>query len=178
MMIRNEVQGVFAYQNPVFKDDRGWFQELNRTIMDASPFVQTNSSWSQFGVLRGMHLQKKNPQGKLIHCLKGTIWDAWIDLRPDSPTFKKWGAMQIQAETGESVYLPPGLAHGFFVMSQFALVVYQCTTHHDKESDGGVYWRDPEINIEWPFNTGLTPVMSDKDRQLPSVEEYAKSLES
>lgn len=178
MIIKNDVDGVLVHQNPVFKDERGWFQELEKTAWGCPDFKQTNSSWSQFGVLRGLHLQKNNPQGKLVHCLKGTIYDVWIDLRPHSPTFKSWGAMQIQAEIGESVYLPPGLAHGFFVMSKFALVVYQCTTHYDKESDGGVYWRDPEINIEWPFSPGLTPILSDKDRKLPPVSEYLKGLES
>ena len=176
MMIHNDVKDVVIHHAPVYKDDRGWFQELSKETTPT--FVQSNASWSQFGVLRGLHIQKNHPQGKLIHCLKGTVYDVWLDLRPTSTSFKKWGAFQLQAETGTSIYLPPGLAHGFFTMSQFALIVYQCTTQYDKESDGGIYWNDPDLNIDWPFTRGLTPLLSDKDRQLSSMEEYLLGIES
>jgi dTDP-4-dehydrorhamnose 3,5-epimerase len=178
MMIRNEVPDVRIFTVPVHRDDRGYFQELDKTPPEVNPFVQTNCSWSQFGVLRGLHLQRKDPQGKRIHCLRGTIYDVWVDLRPGSKSFMKWGAFQLQAESGQSIYLPPGLAHGFFTMSKFALVMYQCTTLWDKESDGGVYWNDPEIGIEWPFDDGMYPILSDKDRQLPPISIYLKELES
>ncbi len=135
MLIHNEISDIQIKTVKVHRDDRGWFQELDKTPPGVIPFKQTNSSWSQFGVLRGLHIQRNNPQGKLIHCLKGTIYDVWVDLRRDSPSFKKWGAYQLQAESGTSIYIPPGLAHGFFTMSDFALVVYQCTTLYDKESD-------------------------------------------
>lgn len=177
MMIHNDVKDVEIRYSPVHKDDRGYFQELWKG--DRAPtFLQDNVSFSQFGVLRGLHIQRNYPQGKLIHCLKGTIFDVWVDLRKESPSFKKWGAFQLQAERGESIYIPPGLAHGFFTMSQFAMVFYKCTTLYDKESDGGVYWNDPELNIEWPFTAGLTPILSDKDRQLPPISKYLEELES
>lgn len=180
----SEVQGVKLIRQKAHSDDRGTFMELhNRKLFEELglpfDFPQSNYSTSTAGVLRGMHLQKHNPQGKLLRCLSGTIFDCWVDMRPESPTFRKFGGITLKAEPNEEgfvegVYLPPGLAHGFLTLSHFASVHYLCTTLYDKESDGGVHWSS--FGVEWPMPEEFQPKVSEKDSKLPSLDEYLESL--
>lgn len=176
-----KIKGVLVIKNQVHHDDRGAFFETFNAVdfIEAglpSEWMQSNVSYSHKGILRGMHLQKNKPQGKLIRCLAGMVWDCWVDLRPDSPTKGKWESLSLGGEDAEAVYLPPGLAHGFFVNTSFALVHYMCTTLYDKESDGGVRHDDPEIGIEWPFANDFTPLVSPRDANLPTMREYLETL--
>lgn len=176
-----KIQGVKLIKSDVHQDDRGaFFESFNYSAFLENDlpgvFMQGNVSYSHKGVLRGMHIQKSNPQGKLIRCLGGVIWDCWVDLRKDSPTLGKWESVSLGGESIEAVYIPPGLAHGFFVASQFALVHYMCTTLYDKESDGGIKWDDPKVGIEWPFPNDLNPMISGKDANLPTMDEYMETL--
>lgn len=159
------------------QDNRGFFFEaFKKSTYELhglpTEWLQDNVSFSYEKVLRGMHIQKKNPQGKLVMCLAGQIFDAWVDLRPGSPTFKSFGSKVLKG--GEAMYIPPGHAHGFFVGSTYALVHYKCTTEYDKESDGGILWST--CGVEWPFPSDFIPLVSGKDWALPSVDEYLENL--
>lgn len=172
-----KVEGVRIINSSVFEDSRGFFEtafhvEQFKELGLPTEFPQDNISTSFQGALRGMHIQRENPQGKLIRCVSGVIWDVWVDLRPDSPTFKKWECLSLRSTASTSVYLPPGLAHGFFCVTPVATVHYKCTTLYDKESDGGIIWNDPETAIKWPFDSEFTPLISGKDANLPTMAEY------
>lgn len=175
-----KIDGVRIIKVPVFQDKRGYFENyymesVFKELDLPTNWVQDNISWSQFGVLRGLHMQNKNPQGKLINCVCGQVFDVWVDLRPESKTFKQWESIVLgsyMAGDAEMVYLPPGLAHGFFVQSDFAVVNYKCTTPYDKESDGGILWNS--CGIEWCFESDFTPIISDKDKKLPRIDEFLK----
>lgn len=173
------VKGVQLFHHDPHIDDRGWFMELGRTKEMAernelpTEWAQENISMSQGGVLRGLHIQRNNPQGKYISVLRGMIFDAWVDLRPDSKTFQQHGACELRV--GQSIWLPPGLAHGFFTLSETALVHYKCSTLYDPESDGGIRW--DSAGIEWPFDDGLDPILSKKDRALPTIGEWLERLD-
>lgn len=180
-VFKTKIDGVKLIKHESFQDDRGTFYESFNAAeycMQDVPvtWMQENVSYSHQGVLRGLHLQKNKPQGKLIRCLAGIIWDCWVDLRPDSPTVGKWESISLGGESIEAVYIPPGLAHGFFVPSRFALVHYMCTTLYDKESDAGIKWDDPKVGIEWPFPSDFDPLVSGKDANLPTMDEYLESL--
>lgn len=180
-LVSTKIPGVKIIQNKPFVDNRGELQlhynkeEFERAGLPTD-FVQQNVSQSFYGVLRGLHIQANNPQGKLIKCIAGTIQDVWVDLRQDSPTFKKWESTQLSMERHEALYLPPGLAHGFLCLTNFCYVHYSCTTPYDKESDGGVRWDDPKIGIIWDFESGFTPVVSPKDQALPRLDDYLSQL--
>lgn len=176
-----KIEGVRIIKSDHFIDDRGaFFESYNIDEFSAhglpNQWSQENVSYSHKGVLRGLHIQKNNPQGKLIRCLGGIIWDCWVDLRVDSPTKGKWESISLGGQNIEAVYIPPGLAHGFFVPSSFALVHYMCTTVYDKESDGGIRWDDSDVSIEWPFPKDFIPLLSPKDANLPTLDEYMESL--
>lgn len=176
-----QIEGVKIVKSEVHQDHRGAFYEAFnaeqfKTLGLPSMYAQQNVSYSLQGVLRGIHMQKNNPQGKLIRCIGGVIWDVWVDLRKDSKTFGKWGSLSLGGKDVEAVYIPPGLAHGFFVVSSFAIVHYSCTTLYDKESDGGIRWDDDKVSIEWPFPSDVEPLVSPKDMNLPPFDEYIESL--
>lgn len=182
----SKITGVILIKTPRFEDDRGYFEvaadDSLLKMIQIEQFVQDNVSMSFQGVLRGMHIQRENPQGKLVRCLHGAIWDCWVDLRPESRTFKKWECLTLtsredqQEMRPDAVYLPPGLAHGFLSLSPTAVVHYKCTTPYHKESDGGIFWRDKDLGIEWPFPEDFTPTISAKDANLPSLGEYLKQM--
>ncbi len=176
------IEGVRIIQKPLFRDNRGTFQEVfNRRDFEAAglptEFPQDNVSESYGGVLRGLHIQRENPQGKLVRCLYGQLWDVWVDLRQGSPTLGHWECITLGAhpETAEAVYIPPGLAHGFLCLTDVAILHYKCTTLYDKASDGGVHWNCPEIGIDWPDLGGL-PTVSAKDQSLPRLSAYLEQL--
>lgn len=173
------IDGAFAYIGNRHTDKRGYFEErwnleeFRHGGKDIQ-FVQSNLSVSFAGVLRGLHVQLNNPQGKLISVLHGQIYDVIYDLRKDSPTFKRWCSFKLHAEANISIYIPPGCAHGFFAMNSVNYVQYLCTTPYDKSSDSGVRWNDPELNLEWPFMSDFTPNVSLKDMELPTLSEFLK----
>ena len=154
----------------VFKDERGFFLETYKKseFIKAGikeDFVQDNRSYSQRNVLRGLHFQKSpKAQGKLVQCLRGHIFDAAVDMRPNSPTFKNWVVAELNEENRAMLYVPAGFAHGFLVLSDWADVVYKCTAEYSPKHECGLIWNDPDINIEWPVES---PLLADKDKKLP-----------
>lgn len=170
------VDGCLSLEFKDFKDSRGIFSEAYQhdNFKEAglpTDWYQDNVSISGIGVLRGLHLQRVRPQGKLLRCFRGMIYDVCLDLRENSPTFKKWHCEVIYGNKG--LYLPPGTAHGFLALSHQSVVYYKCTSLYDAGSDGGVNAFDPEIGIDWAreFHLGQM-IRSEKDDKLPSVKEW------
>jgi len=165
--------GVVLIETAAYCDDRGYFLETwnQSRYADAGlsvDFAQDNLSYSRKGVIRGLHLQEPHPQGKLIHVLQGTIFDVAVDVRVGSPTFLQWVGVTLSAENRRQVFVPPGFAHGFSVMSDDALVVYKCTEVYRPLCELSVLWNDPKLAIRWPI---AEPILSDKDRAAPRIEE-------
>ncbi|MEM0963580.1 MAG: dTDP-4-dehydrorhamnose 3,5-epimerase [Bacteroidota bacterium] len=167
--------GVLLIDPRVFGDERGFFLEryhagrYAEAGIDAA-FVQDNHSRSRRGTLRGLHFQKRHPQGKLVECVAGHIWDAVVDLRRGSPTFGTWEGFDLDADGHRQLWVPPGFAHGFCVLSETADVLYKCTDVYHPEDEGGLAWDDPTIGIEWPV---ATPLLSEKDRGYKPFAEMA-----
>lgn len=167
------LSGVLVLEPRIFKDDRGYFVEtfqLQR-YKDAGitlPFVQDNASHSVKGTLRGMHFQEPNPQGKLVACLRGVIWDAVVDIRKGSPTFGKWFGVELSSETGRQIWVPPGFAHGFCVLSDRADVLYKCTDYYAPGAERSIVWNDPDVGIDWPVEA---PLLSPKDATAPRLKD-------
>lgn len=175
-----QIQDAFVMLGERHEDKRGWFEErfnFDKLMTKGLPimFKQSNMSVSYEGTLRGLHLQKNNPQGKLVFATFGRIFDVMVDLREDSSTFKKWFSLPLSGTENISMYVPPGCAHGFYVQSSAAVVQYFCTTTYDKESDGGIYWADKELDITWPFDADFQPLVSAKDNGLPTMDQYLAS---
>ena len=163
--------GVLILEPPVFKDDRGFFLETYHRDKYAAAglsatFVQDNHSKSVYGTLRGLHAQWRKPQGKLVRCLAGAIWDVAVDIRTDSPTRGQWVGYDITAENFRQIYVPPGFLHAFVVTSETAEVEYKCTDVYDPGYELGVLWNDPDIGIEWPV---AEPVLSANDAAAPKL---------
>lgn len=159
--------GVVHVELDVFKDPRGYFLETYQQIKYAQggilgPFVQDNISKSSRNTLRGLHLQLTHQQGKLVHVVSGEIWDVAVDLRPDSPTYKKWFGVTLSDQKPCQLYVPVGFAHGFCVLSETAEVLYKCTDYYDPSHEVHVSWDDPDIGISWPVKD---PVLSDRDKR-------------
>lgn len=147
--------GVLVLEPKVFRDERGFFVEMfsTRALSGSgipTEFVQDNHSRSTRGVLRGLHYQRRAPQGKLVHVARGKIFDVAVDVRIGSPTFGHWVGEVLSDENLFALWIPPGFAHGFCVMSEVADVIYKCTTLYDPADDRGVAWNDESIGIEWP----------------------------
>ncbi len=170
------IPGLLILEPQVFQDDRGYFFESFRLSdfikrgLDIS-FVQDNESKSKKGVLRGLHFQTNNPQGKLVRVIKGEVFDVAVDVRKGSPTFGQWESVLLTAENKTQFYIPPGFAHGFMVLSDEAIFSYKCTTYYDPASDNGILWNDPAINIQWPLAQIPTPSLSPKDLCLKPLKE-------
>ena len=163
--------GVLVVEPKVFRDDRGFFIETfsTRTLSGSGIpafFVQDNHSRSTRGVLRGLHYQLATPQGKLVHAARGSIFDVAVDIRVGSPTFRKWFGVELSDENLWSLWIPPGFAHGFCVLSDVADVIYKCSTLYDASDDRGVKWNDERIGIEWPVSD---PIVSEKDSRLTGL---------
>ncbi len=158
----------------VFGDQRGFFKELFKASdfeQAGLPgrFVQDNLSFSQRGVLRGLHYQRSpHAQGKLVGCLRGEIFDVAVDLRRSSPTFGRWFALHLSEDNHLFLYVPEGFAHGFQVLSKEALVFYKCTAEYAPEFEAGVIWNDPDLAIPWPIEQ---PVLSERDKNWPLLGE-------
>ena len=152
----------------VFQDDRGFFLESWNAARFAEAgldvqFKQDNHSRSVRGVLRGLHYQLRNPQGKLVRVIVGSIYDVMVDLRRGSPAFGKHVGIELSAENRAMVYVPPGFAHGFYTMSAVAEVLYKTTDFYNAEAERTLLWNDPELRIIWPVPAGQTPILSQKD---------------
>ena len=165
--------GVLVVEPRVFSDDRGFFLERYHAERYAQAgidarFVQDNHSRSAEGTLRGLHFQKRHPQGKLVEVARGRVWDVVVDLRRGSPTFGRWEGHFLSDEAHRQLYVPPGFAHGFCVLSDRADVLYKCTDVYRPDDEGGVAWDDPGLGIEWP---AASPQLSDKDRTLRPLAE-------
>ena len=166
------LSGLIILEPTIFKDERGYFYELfqkNRYIEFGMPaFVQTNVSHSKQNVLRGLHYQLPNAQGKLVSVIRGTVWDVVVDIRKKSPSFGQWFSIILSDENHTQMYIPPGFAHGFCVLSATADFYYQCTDFYSPQSEKGIAWNDTEINIQWPIQQ---PILSSKDLVYPNLRE-------
>jgi len=168
-VITTDLPGVLLIEPKVFGDHRGFFletfqQERYRRAGIALPFVQDNHSRSRRGVLRGLHFQLRHPQGKLVQVMRGAVFDVAVDIRRGSPTFGRWFGAELSDENHRQLYIPPGFAHGFCVLSETADFLYKCTDYYHPEDEDGISWQDPAIGIDWPITD---PLLSERDRNLP-----------
>jgi dTDP-4-dehydrorhamnose 3,5-epimerase len=167
------LKGVRLIVPRVFEDERGFFLEtFNAGVFEEhglpSNFMQDNHSRSTRGVLRGLHYQFPTWQGKLVRVVSGEIFDVAVDIRPESPTYAQWYGVTLSSENKHQLYIPPGYAHGFCVLSETVDVTYKCTALYNPSEDAGIRWDDPEIGIDWPIST---PVVSEKDRNAPLLRD-------
>lgn len=167
------IKGLFVIEQKVYRDQRGYFMETYHYKDFAEngidmTFVQDNQSSSVKGVIRGLHFQKKNAQGKLVRVIKGEVFDVAVDLRPDSNTYGKWHGVILSEENRKQYYIPEGFAHGFLVLSEYAEFSYKCTNYYDPADEGGLMWDDPEIGIKWPLDNIGEVILSDKDKKWPN----------
>ena len=174
--IKTEIEGVTIIEPTVFGDNRGYFMETYNynDFKEAGlsmKFVQDNQSKSKKGVLRGLHFQKKNPQGKLVRVISGEVFDVAVDIRKNSDTYGKWVGVVLSAENKKQFYVPEGFAHGFLVLSESAEFVYKCTKFYDSNDEGGIMWNDSDIAIDWPIQEGMQIILSDKDKKNPAFKE-------
>jgi dTDP-4-dehydrorhamnose 3,5-epimerase len=172
-VIRTEIPDVLLLEPRVHQDERGFFLESynRRTFNDATgldiDFVQDNQSFSVRNVLRGLHYQVRQPQGKLVHVVAGDIFDVAVDVRRSSPTFGKWVGITLTGGGHRMIWIPAGFAHGYLVLSEHAIVFYKTTDFYAPEHERTILWSDPELAIRWPL--GATPIVSDKDRRAPAL---------
>ena len=170
---KTKLSGVLIIEPSVLLDERGFFKEtfqINRyhDVGITLPFVQDNYSRSQKGVLRGLHLQKLHPQGKLISCSAGSIYDVVVDIDPKSKTFGDYVGVELSEQNHLQLWIPPGYAHGFCVLSESADLFYKCTDFYFPNDESGLIWNDPDVSIAWPIKS---PRLSEKDKLLPSLSE-------
>ena len=173
-VVPTKLKDCVVIEPKVFGDERGFFLEtfqLSRYEEEAGialPFVQDNHSRSSKGVLRGLHFQKKKPQGKLVRVVKGEVYDVAVDIRADSNTFGQWEGVILSEENKKQFWVPPGFAHGFVVLSDVADFEYKCTDYYDPSDEGSILWSDPELNIDWPI---ASPLLSEKDSSAPCLKD-------
>lgn len=172
-VIETKLPGVLIIEPKVFGDHRGFFMETfqverYREVGIGLPFVQDNHSRSRQGVLRGLHFQRTRPQGKLVSVARGAIFDVAVDINPASPTCGQYVGVELNDENHRQLWIPPGYAHGFCVLSEVADCFYKCTDFYFPDDEGGVLWNDPAVNIPWPV---ASPQLSDKDSKNPTLEE-------
>lgn len=168
------IEGLLLIEPAVWRDERGYFFESYhakrfKELGVTDNFVQDNQSLSQKGTLRGLHFQAPPyQQGKLVRVIRGSVWDVAVDIRKDSPTYGKYFGVELSGENNRVFWIPPGFAHGFLTLEDNTIFVYKCTGYYNKESEGGLVWNDPEVNIQWNTNT---PLVSAKDAVLPFLNE-------
>ena len=180
-----KLKGVTIIEPQVFGDERGFFLESYqkaRYIEAGIPleFVQDNHSRSSKGVLRGLHFQKTKPQGKLVRVTDGLVLDVAADINPQSPTFGQHIAVELSGLNHKQLYVPPGYAHGFVVLSDTADFQYKCTDYYDPSDEGGIIWNDPTLDINWQLDVlgGSELKLSDKDKFNQTVVEYSAALKA
>lgn len=161
-----KLEGCVIIEPVIHGDERGFFLESFNVARYADlvgvrvPFVQDNHSRSSKGVLRGLHYQRKKPQGKLVRVVSGAVFDVAVDLRKDSETFGQWESVILSESNQKQLWVPPGFAHGFYVLSETADFEYKCTEYYNPNDEGCLIWNDPELGINWPSDN---PVLSEKD---------------
>jgi dTDP-4-dehydrorhamnose 3,5-epimerase len=160
----------------IFSDDRGFFMETYNSkkyleIGVGLGFVQDNFSYSYKNVLRGLHLQINEPQGKLVSVYHGEVYDVVVDLREDSPSFKKWQGFYLSHTNNKQLWVPPGFAHGFLVTSDYAYFSYKCSEFYNYNDEACIVWNDPDLNIEWPV---INPIVSEKDMNGKLLKDFLK----
>ena len=176
-VIETELDGVLVIEPKSFGDARGFFLETfqverYRKLAGIDlPFVQDNHSRSRRGVLRGLHAQRQHPQGKLVRVARGEVFDVAVDINPASKTFGTWVGVTLSDENHRQLWIPPGYAHGFVVLSEVADFEYKCTELYHPKDEIGLIWNDPEVGIDWPIRN---PVISDKDARLPTLAELTE----
>jgi dTDP-4-dehydrorhamnose 3,5-epimerase len=175
-IIETDLPGCVVIEPVVHGDARGFFYESfnARRFADAGfdlAFVQTNVSRSARGVLRGLHYQWPNPQGKLVSVLEGEVYDVAVDIRVGSPTYGRWAAAILSADNKRHFWVPEGFAHGFAVLSDYATFVYQCTALYERASDAGIRWNDAALAIDWPV---AAPSLSEKDLDAPFLADVPR----
>ena len=172
-VVKTKLADCVVIEPKLFKDQRGFFMETyhsDRYRKQAGielDMVQDNHSRSVKGVLRGLHFQKKKPQGKLVRVVRGEVYDVAVDIRPQSHTFGEWEAIVLSEANKKQFWIPPGFAHGFLVLSDFAEFEYKCSDFYDPSDEGSILWCDKTLDIPWP---ATAPVLSDKDLSAPSFE--------
>ena len=170
-IVKTSLPGLVIVEPKAFGDQRGFFLETwnrkqYRDVGIDEDFVQDNLSLSRAGVLRGLHYQHPDTQGKLVYVLQGEVFDVAVDIRTDSPTFGKWEGIVLSGDNKRQAYVPKGFAHGFCVLSETALFAYKCTDFYNPAAEAGILWNDPEIGIDWPVSA---PVLSEKDTKHPTL---------
>ena len=180
--IKTKIDGLVIIKPSVFEDDRGFFLESYNQKVFAdnginANFVQDNHSRSTKGVLRGLHFQTPpSSQDKLIRCTRGEVFDVAVDIRPGSPTFGQYHSVTLSEDNKIMFFIPQGFAHGFLVLSDIADFQYKCSNLYHKDSEGGLLWNDPKLNIDWPKVDHL--ILSDKDKLWPTLKEFKTSLQT
>ncbi len=174
-VVQTDIPGLLIIEPRVIGDPRGYFSESYHARRYAGiglpTFVQDNVSFSRRGVLRGLHFQNPNPQGKLVQVLHGEVWDVAVDLRRASPTFGNWFGINLSATDHRQLYVPPGFAHGFCVVSDEALFAYKCTDFHNPETEMRLRWDDRDLAIAWPT---AVPTLSEQDSKAAFLKELSE----
>lgn len=173
-----DLPGILLIEPRLFKDSRGYFLETYQAQRYSdngivAGFVQDNLSFSHRGVVRGLHYQLLQPQGKLVTVIQGEVVDLVVDIRPDSPHFGQWSKNTLSAENHRQLYVPPGFAHGFAVISATATVLYKVTDYYHPGDEYGIIWNDASLGIDWPLTEAI---LSDKDREFPPLKDVPEAL--
>jgi len=173
--IKTSIEGVYVIEPTVFADERGYFMETyHKKEFDDNginaEFVQDNQSKSTKGVLRGLHFQYTQTQGKLVRAIKGEVFDVAVDLRKDSVTYGQYESVILSEDNKKQFYVPPGFAHGFLVLSDEAEFTYKCTDFYNGPDEGGIIWNDIDIGIEWPLDEDEL-ILSEKDKQWKGLKD-------
>ena len=176
--IETEIPDLVLLEATAHGDERGFLVESFREDQwaehgVAGPFVQENHSRSARGILRGLHFQTRPGQAKLVRCVRGAIWDVAVDLRPGSPTYRRWEAFELSDENHRQLFVPVGFGHGFCVLSDVADVAYKLTSLYDPATEAGIRWDDPDVGVTWPISE---PKLSERDRAAPSLGEVEAEL--
>jgi len=176
--IQTEIPDLVLLEATAHGDERGFLVESYREDVWAEhgvigPFVQDNHSRSAKGILRGLHFQTSPGQAKLVRCVRGAIWDVAVDLRRDSPTYRRWEGVELSDENHRQLFVPVGFAHGFCVLSDVADVAYKLTSLYDPDTEAGIRWDDPDVGVEWPASD---PQLSARDKVAPALTEIERNL--
>ncbi len=184
-ILKKEIKDLCVFTPKTFPDSRGYFMESFRQDefekkVGKINFVQENESCSSFGVLRGLHFQKEpHAQSKLVRCVVGKILDVAVDLRPESPNFGKYESVELSEENKKQFFIPKGFAHGFLALSKKVVVQYKVDNYYAPQSEAGIIWNEPTVNVDWQFEKyGIDePILSNKDKDYPTVKRYLESEE-
>ena len=171
-ILKTKFKNLLVIKSNSFHDSRGYFREISIEKLIKKKLIFTVVSKSKKNVLRGLHFQRKNHQGKYLSVIKGEIFDVSLDCRPKSKTFGKYYKINLSEKNGKSIYIPPGFAHGFVGLKKENIVLYSCTNYRNKKSECGIMWNDPTIHIKWPINK---PILSAKDKKNQPFNHYFNS---